>query len=142
MPLTVERVAVQRDRVAILVRVPGGSSVHLSPAQRDFLLAARPTLARHACVNAEGLPFAAILDRTSLPHVLEHLIVDFQGELARQAGNGSATGKPLTFVGTTEWLNEREGLARIEVNLTDDLIALEALKRAQELLDEGMVSQP
>lgn len=141
-PLTVERVLVRRDRLVLLVRVEGGAAVHLSPNQANYLRAARPTLTRHACLNAQGLPFNAILETTSLPHVLEHLIVDFQGALSQDAGNRSATGRPLTFVGTTEWLDEGAGLARIEVNLTDDLVALEALKRARALLDEGMVQEP
>lgn len=137
--LTVERVLFRSDRMIILVRVPDGPPAHLSLDARDHLLAARPALARHTCLNAEGKPFGAILHRTSLPHVLEHLLIDFQVELSQGRGSGSAVGAPLTFVGTTEWLDERKGLARIEVNFTDDLIALDALKRARALLDEGMV---
>lgn len=128
--LVVERVAIERDRMALLVRVAGGPAAHLSPEAAARLLRARPRLARHACVNAQGEPFGAILDRTSLPHILEHLIIDFQAELADRSA--------ATFVGTTEWLNEREGLARVEVNFTDDLIALAALKAACALM-EGMV---
>ena len=160
-PLSVERVMVQRDRIMVLVRVPEGPAAHLTEAQRDYLLSVRPRLARHACINAQGQPFGAIMAETSLPHVLEHLIIDFQAELSRGAvsrsfanavsadkSDGTSTAdaqsgrtrSPLTFVGTTEWLSEREGLARIEVNFTDDLIALDALKRACALLDEGMVA--
>ena len=128
--LVVERVAIERDRMALLVRVAGGPAAHLSPEAAVRLLQARPRLARHACVNAQGEPFGAILDRTSLPHILEHLIIDFQAELADRSA--------ATFVGTTDWLNEREGLARVEVNFTDDLIALAALKAACALM-EGMV---
>lgn len=137
--MTVERVLFRRDRMIILVRVPEGPSAHLTPEARDHVLAARPSLARHTCLNAEGKPFGAILQHTSLPHVLEHLIIDFQAEFSRAPGNDPATRAPLTFVGTTEWLDEHGGLARIEVNFTDDLIALDALKRARALMDEGMV---
>lgn len=128
--LSVERVAIECDRMALLVRVAGGSTAHLSSEAAAQLLRARPRLARHACLNAQGEPFGAILDRTSLPHILEHLIIDFQAEFADRSA--------ATFVGTTEWLNEREGLARVEVNFTDDLIALAALKAARALM-EGMV---
>lgn len=128
--LAVERVAIERDRMALLVRVPGGAAAHLSPEAAACLLRERPRLARHACLNAQGEPFGSILHRTSLPHVLEHLIIDFQAEFNDRSA--------ATFVGTTEWLNEREGLARVEVNFTDDLIALAALKAARALM-EGMV---
>lgn len=129
-PLAVERVAIERDRMALLVRVAGGPAAHLSPEAAVRLLRARPHLAEHACLNAQGEPFGAILDRTSLPHILEHLVIDFQAEFDDRSA--------ATFVGTTEWLNEREGLARVEVNFTDDLIALAALKAARALM-EGMV---
>lgn len=129
-PLAVERVAIERDRMALLVRVAGGPAAHLSPEAAVRLLQARPHLAEHACLNAQGEPFGAILDRTSLPHILEHLVIDFQAEFDDRSA--------ATFVGTTEWLNEREGLARVEVNFTDDLIALAALKAARTLM-EGMV---
>ena len=128
--LVLVRAAMERDRMALLVRVAGGARARLSPAAAARLLRERPTLAAHACLNEAGEPFGAILDRTSLPHILEHLIIDFQAELDDRSA--------ATFVGTTEWLNEREGLARVEVNFTDDLIALAALKAACALM-EGMV---
>ena len=75
--------------------------------------------------------FAEVLARTSLPHALEHLVIDLQ------AAN-PACASDATFVGTTEWLSKRDGLARVTVNFTDDLIALGALKDALALL-EGTV---
>ncbi len=145
--LAVERIAFERDRMVLLVRVPGGPAACLGPAAAARLSAARPFLAQHACLNAEGASFGAILGRTSLPHVLEHLIIDFQAE-AQAAARASArpaaapstapNRSAATFVGTTEWLDERAGLARVAVNFTDDLIALAALKAACALM-EGMV---
>ncbi len=129
-PLALERVAIERDRMALLVRVAGGAGARLSPAAAARLLRERPTLAAHACLNEAGEPFGTILDRTSLPHILEHLIIDFQAEFDDRSA--------ATFVGTTEWLDEAGGLARVEVNFTDDLIALAALKAARALM-EGMV---
>lgn len=130
-PLRIERVAFERDRMVLLVRVSGGPAACLGNARAARLLDARPTLAAHACLNAEGAPFGTILARTSLPHVLEHLVIDFQAE--HPESDAAAT-----FVGTTEWLSEREGLARVAVKFSDDLIALGALKSALALL-EGMV---
>ncbi len=146
--LAVERIAFERDRMVLLVRVAGGPAACLGPAAAARLSAARPFLTQHA-LNAEGASFGAILDRTSLPHVLEHLVIDFQAEAqaqaaARGAHHPAATfstarnRSAATFVGTTEWLDERAGLARVAVNFTDDLIALAALKAACALM-EGMV---
>jgi hypothetical protein len=147
--LAVERIAFERDRMVLLVRVAGGPAACLGPAAAARLSAARPFLTRHACLNAEGASFGAILDRTSLPHVLEHLVIDFQAEAQAQAAARGAhrpaatfstarNRSAATFVGTTEWLDERAGLARVAVNFTDDLIALAALKAACALM-EGMV---
>ena len=129
--LAVERIAFERDRMALLVRVPEGADASLGVRGADRLLAARPSLAFHTCLNAEDAPFAEVLARTSLPHALEHLVIDLQ------AAN-PACASDATFVGTTEWLSKRDGLARVTVNFTDDLIALGALKDALALL-EGTV---
>ena len=76
--LAVERVTFERDRMALLVRVPEGVDACLGPRGAARLLAARPSLAFHTCLNAEDAPFAEVLARTSLPHALEHLVIDFQ----------------------------------------------------------------
>lgn len=129
--LAVERITFEPSRMVLLVRVAAGPDACLGEAAAERLLAARPTLRQHRCLNDEGLPFAAYLPRTSLPHVLEHLIIDYQ------VSDGK-TVTDHTFVGTTEWLSPAEGLARVAVNFTDDLIALAAVKAALALL-EGMV---
>lgn len=126
--LAVERVTFERDRMALLVRVPEGVDACLGPRGAARLLAARPSLAFHTCLNAEDAPFAEVLARTSLPHALEHLVIDLQ------AAN-PACAADATFVGTTEWLSKRDGLARVTVNFIDDLIALGALKDALALLE-------
>ena len=126
--LAVERVAFERDRMALLVRVPAGVDASLGVRGADRLLAARPSLAFHTCLSDEDAPFAEVLARTSLPHVLEHLVIDFQAQ-------NPACAADATFVGTTEWLSRRDGLARVTVNFIDDLIALGALKDALALLE-------
>lgn len=126
--LAVERVTFERDRMALLVRVPEGVDASLGVRGADRLLAARPSLAFHTCLNDEDAPFAEVLARTSLPHALEHLVIDFQAQ-------NPACASDATFVGTTEWLSKRDGLARVTVSFIDDLIALGALKDALALLE-------
>lgn len=64
--------------MALLVRVAEGADASLGARAADRLLAARPSLAFHTCLNAEDAPFAEVLARTSLPHALEHLVIDLQ----------------------------------------------------------------
>lgn len=126
--LTVERIAFARDRMDVLVSVEGGTSCHLDPSAAAFLMHERPTLARHACLNNENAPLAKELESSSLAHVLEHLIIDFQAE---------DTQADFTFCGTTEWIDKPVGRARIQVNYKSDLAALKALKSACALLKEA-----
>lgn len=114
-------------------------------------------LAYHTCVhgddpaaNPDNPTFGAVIENTSLPHVLEHLIIDEQVRNAETPRPNSAPVTPsdpaalapspapftdATFVGTTEWLDEAAGLARVEVNFTDDLVALRALRSALAFLN-------
>lgn len=126
--LSIERITVQRGRISLLVRVAPDAPLETDAALAQRLLALRPTLAHHACVNDRGLAFGDVIARTSLPHVLEHLIIDEQVRDPR-------TLTERTFVGTTEWLDESTRLARVEVNFSDDLVALGAVRRALSLLN-------
>lgn len=129
--LVLERVAVRPDRLSVLVRLAPGV-----PRRTDAALAARaeaafPDLPLHACVNDRGPTFAAVMADTPLPHLLEHLVISLM--LRDDAAPAHAV-----HVGTTEWLNEAEGLARVEVTYDDDLVALRALRDAAAFLnDEG-----
>lgn len=130
--LSVERVAVRRGRLSLLVRVSPGAARYASPALARALLAERPTLAHHTCVNSCGPTFGAVIASTSLPHVLEHVIIDEQVRHPRSLTDA-------TFVGTTEWLDDAAGLARVEVNFSDDLVALEAMRNALSFVNGKVV---
>ncbi len=108
-----------------------------APRLTNPLLAARicatfPDLPRHACVNDEGDTFAAVMGHTSLPHMLEHLVVDLQSQ-------AEPLDSEMVFVGTTEWADSFSGRARIEVNFTDDMVALRCFRDAVAFLNEAVV---
>lgn len=126
--VTVERIAVRKDRISLIVRVSEDAPLYTNPDIARRVAAACPTVVHHACVNDVGPTFGAVIDSTPLPHLLEHLIID-----AQVRESGALTEK--SFVGTTEWLDERERLARVEVNFSDDLEALRAVRRALSLLN-------
>ena len=105
-----------------------------APRTTDPVLAARvcasfPNLPRHACVNGAGDTFGAVMEATSLPHLLEHLVIDLQ----TQASPDTA------YVGITRWTDENAGRAHIEVSFTDDLVALRAFRDAARFLNEAVV---
>ena len=138
--LAIERVAVRDDRLSILVRVTPAEARYTTPALAQRLIAARPTLPHHTCINDQGSTFACVMDHTPLPHALEHAIIDEQVRLTAAvsppATRTADVAADAPFLGTTEWLDEREGLARVEVSFQDDLLALRALHTATALIRE------
>lgn len=92
------------------------------------VLALRPHIAAHACKNDSGPHFGSVIASTSLPHLLEHLIID--GQI-----NDVETPADKTIVGNTKWVDERLGKAQIAVNFNNDEVALRALNSALEILN-------
>lgn len=143
--LTIERIAVRDDRLSLLVRVMPEEAHYTTPAFARRLTRTAPTLPHHTCINDEGCTFACVMDHTSVPHALEHAIIDEQVRLtaaasATQADNG-VDEADVPFLGTTEWLDERAGLARVEVSFQDDLLALQALDAATALIRDCLSAQ-
>lgn len=146
-PIRVERVEVRRGH--LVCRVAFGAAPRVtSPQLMSRALAVVPTLAQHACVNERGTTFAAVMDCTPLPHLLEHLVVDLQ--VRAESGQwftlpGSAAEAPPSMagathdrpiVGTSEWLDEAAGIARIDVSFADDLVALRAMRDSVAFLNK------
>lgn len=129
--VAVERISVKSDRISLLVRVAPGKRRYAWPHLAEQTLHAFPDLAFHSCVNDAGTRLADVLHKTSIPHILEHLIIDLQIHDPRVPADAA-------LAGSTEWIREEEGLARVEVNYTDDLVALEALQKALAFLNERM----
>lgn len=130
-PLTIERLVVQNDRVICEVTLAPTAPRLTTPALAARITHAFPNLPRHACVNDEGDTFGAVITHTTLPHVLEHLVIDLQTR---------ADPRPdAVYVGTTEWVDEFARRARVEVSFTDDLVALRAFRDAAHFLNEAVV---
>ena len=153
---------VHRGHLVCLVSFADAPRVTSASLMRR-VLPAFPMLPQHACVNERGTTFAAVMDCTPLPHLLEHLVVDLQvrsqivqharvGTTSRSvaptasradAYTGSAaqaepTPRERPIVGTSEWADERAGLARIDVSFADDQVALRAFRDAVAFLNETL----
>ncbi|MEG1907102.1 MAG: hypothetical protein RRZ85_08245 [Gordonibacter sp.] len=130
--LAIERLTVMDDRISCVVALAPGTPHFTTPDLAARVVASFPDLPRHACVNEVGDTFGAVMNRTSLPHLLEHLVIDLQTRVA-------PVDSAATFVGTTVWTDETAGRARIEVNFTDDLVALRAFRDAAHFLSGAVV---
>jgi hypothetical protein len=71
------------------------------------VLAIRPTLAQHACKQQGFGCFGDKLVGTTLPHLVEHLAIDFLVE------EGTAL---LPVAGTTNWLDRELGTMRVRIS--------------------------
>lgn len=114
----------------IFCRVQAHNNLFSNAQIKDSLLEIRPTLAAHNCKNLSGKSFVDVMDSTSIPHLLEHLIIDLQVEYLE---NANISVKPI--FGTTEWLDKSAGTAKITLSFMDDVIALKAIKDAANLLN-------
>jgi len=130
--IRITQMTVKADRVVCLIEVAPDVSRYTSPCMARMLVEKVPSLPLHTCKNSRGATFGDCMDHTSLPHVLEHLVIDYQVQNAceKQAYD---TG---LFVGTSEWTDEKRGKARLELSFKDDIEALGAIQQAVHLLND------
>lgn len=127
--ITVPKIEIFPGRLRLLVQLSNDAPRFTDETMIAKAREAHPTLLIHSCINAKGPTFGDVAVGTSLPHLLEHLII---AEQVRNAGNDA------TFVGTTAWTSSGPdaGEAIVEVSFVDDLKALEALRNALTFLNE------
>lgn len=134
--LNIEQVNIRPGQMILYVASSPGVPRFTNEKMAARALEMHPTLGAHSCINAKGPTFSAVISRTFLPHLLEHLVI---AEMVQHTSNADAT-----FLGTTEEIKTNEAAysggaayrARIAVSFTDDLEAIEALGRAQTALGE------
>lgn len=131
LPLRALRVRVRPDRVEAAIAVSSKRYEETDEALIQEALRHAPTLGQHACRNSVGPVFAAVMGRTSTPHLLEHLVIDAQ---TRQAEDASRV-----FTGTTQWSAEDELVANVAFSYEDDLVALDALTRSLGFLNDALI---
>ena len=129
--LHIVSLTVKADRVVCEMAITPGFPHNTTPELAERLCARFPDLPAHTCKNPEGDTFAAVMGHTSIPHLLEHLVIDLQA-------HGSPS-QAATFVGTSEWADKDAGLARIEVSFTDDLSALRAFRDGAHILNNALL---
>lgn len=140
--IVARRVDVFRGRLRILVALADDAPRFTSDRLVDAACGAYPTLLLHSCINSKGPTFGDVAVGTSVPHLLEHLVIAEQVRLAVEGRDDSSFPVVIdaTFVGTTEWCEggPRAGEAIVEVSFVDDLQALRALSAALAFLNAGM----
>ena len=140
-PVRITRLEVRRGRLTCIVEFAPKVPRFTSKALIDKVLPAFPSLPRHACVNGSGRTFGDVIECTPVPHLLEHMVVDLQvREMASATLGVPAPPAPADapIVGTSEWIDETAGLARIDASFADDQVALRALRDAVAALNAAL----
>ena len=130
-PVQLTSLAVKRGRLVCELVIPDVGKRYSTPSLAAFVERQHPDIARHACVNGLGRTFGSVMETTSIAHLLEHIAIDLQ---VREAEAPDAR-----FVGTTEWIDEAAGKARIELSFNDDLAALRAFNKALQFLNIAVI---
>ncbi len=142
--LQVKKITVLPDRLEVIVKLRDEASRLVSRQIADACLAKYPELLAHPCKNSCGPLFGDILYSTSLPHLLEHLVITLQ--VRSDAANNRT---PFSYLGTTEWLNV-SGLhqgantkasecsleAKLSLRFRNDIVALSCLNEAVDFLNK------
>lgn len=128
------QIAIQRDRAVIHVAMAPGAPHYMTSEMAERALALFPSLAIHTCINDKGPTFGDVIAETSIPHLLEHIVVDLQVRAEKKPPQEGAV-----YTGKTEWTYEAGGLARIEVSYADDLVVLGALKDALHAINANVI---
>lgn len=127
-PLRVGSIRVRADRIEIQVGVQSEKYAYTDKALMQRVLENYPSLALHACRNHKGTLFSDVMNDTSIPHLLEHMVVDGQTRAARD--------EQRIFTGTTQWDTRDRLKAHVVVSYEDDLVALRVLNECVSYLNE------
>ena len=131
-PIKTNAITVRTGRMVFEVEIENPAYRNTTPKLAAFVSGQFPDLPHHACVNDKGHTFGDVIEATSVPHLLEHLIISNQ---VRNHVMGD-----LLFMGTTEWVNEEAGIACIEIGFKDDLAALRAFNEATRFLNMAVLT--
>lgn len=126
-PLVIEHIQVRPDRMEVTIRVRSEQFAYTNNRIIEEVLSHFPSLGMHACRNHKGRLFADVMNHTSVPHLLEHMVVDGQTRRAQK--------EDRIFTGTTQWSREDPLVALVFFSYEDDLVALEVLNQCVALLN-------
>lgn len=125
--LMVESIDIAKGRMCVRLRIREGARF-TDPRIAVKVMTRFPCVGLHSCKNDSGPHFVDVIECTSTAHVLEHLMIDLQ------LGDG-ATPMGSRLVGFTQWIDEDEGIAEVQVAFLNDMVALRALRDAVSFLN-------
>lgn len=129
-PFRIVEITVKPDRIVCDLDIDP-KNAYTTPKIAKAFCRLFPDLPLHTCVNDEGKTFGDVMANTSFAHLFEHIVIDIQAS--------SAKASEKVFVGTSEWIDEFAGRARVTVNFTDDMDALRAFRQASRIINDAVL---
>lgn len=115
-------------RVKLVVEMPNPDcySTKDAPHIPKLLFKLFPHLARHRCENYNGYTFRKECQCTEIPHLLEHLIIELQGQILRSG----------TLKGETQWdwRVDPKGRFHVYVEYQNEMLVLGAIRAAERII--------
>ncbi len=117
------------NRVKLVVEMadPNCYTTKHAPHIPKLLFRLFPHLARHRCENDNGYSFRRECQSTEIPHLLEHLIIELQGQVQKSG----------TLKGETQW-NWRvdpKGRFHVYVDYDNEILVLGAIRAAERIIE-------
>lgn len=127
----IEAIRVRADRIEASVAVSSERYRMSDPALVRRCLRFAPTMVHHACRNEVGPLFSFAMESTSVPHLLEHMVIDAQTRCAHNASR--------VFTGATQWDEMGSLTATVSLSYEDDLETLRCLSQAVSFLNDALI---
>lgn len=128
--MRIHQITVLRDehQIKMIVEMPDPDRYLTSqvPHLTRRLFRALPSLAAHTCHNNQGVSFREECQRTEIPHLLEHLVLELQ-----------ALAEPTDYLhGETEWdwRVDPRGFFTVTVSYRNELLVIGAVKLAERII--------
>lgn len=136
-----DHLTVLPDRIEARVRVIDPRYRFVTAGLIAETIKSFPTVPYHACRNEAGPTFGSVMERTSIPHLLEHLVIDMQTHQHDRETPRRQAAEQAVFTGTTQWSAEDPDVAIVRVSFLDDLIALSAFKKALHFINQTLAQE-
>lgn len=125
----IEKIIFKNKRVELVVKMPDPNhcTTRDVPHLPKRLFGLFPHLAEHRCENDGGYTFRQESRCTEIPHLLEHLIIELQGQAHP---HGILRGETKW-----NWHEDPKGLFHVTIDYENELLVLGAIRTAERIIN-------
>lgn len=114
-------------RLTVEMPDPDRYTTDKAPHLPRMLFRMFPHLEHHECDNQRGYSFRQESRRTEIPHLLEHLIIELQGQVCSHSGLSGET--------QWNWRVDPRGRFHVYVQYENELLVLASIRLAEKIIN-------